>query len=180
MSWYVRREGGSMVLSLGADQANLELVGKLQDRLCHEQPWKCNFTWWNRRAPMEVTFSARVSAACTHAPRLFCPASALFLPDGSMAKNLPVTQETQESWVQSPGQEDPLEEEMATHSSILAWRIPWTEKPSRLQSAGSQTEHACTHIPLATFTAFDNQCGSGTCIHLSHDLCDKLHSESCT
>ena len=43
---------------------------------------------------MEVTFSARVSAACTHAPRLFCPASALFLPDGSMAKNLPVTQET--------------------------------------------------------------------------------------
>ena len=40
--------------------------------------------------------------------------------------------------VLSLGQKDPLEEEMATHSSILAWRIPWTEKPSRLQSTGSQ------------------------------------------
>ena len=39
-----------------------------------------------------------------------------------------------------PGQEDPLKEEMATHSSILAWRIPWTEEPSRLQSMGSQKE----------------------------------------
>ena len=38
-------------------------------------------------------------------------------------------QETQETWVQFLGQEDPLEKEMATHSSILAWRIPWTEKP---------------------------------------------------
>ena len=52
-----------------------------------------------------------------------------------MVKNLPATQET---WVWSLGQEDPLENEMAPHSSILAWRIPWTEKPSRLQSMGSQ------------------------------------------
>ena len=44
-------------------------------------------------------------------------------------KNLSAMQET---WVQSLGQEDPLEEEMATHSSILAWRIPWTEEPSGL------------------------------------------------
>ena len=43
-----------------------------------------------------------------------------------------------ETWVQSLGQEDPLEKEMATHSSILAWEIPWTEKPGRLQSMGSQ------------------------------------------
>ena len=43
----------------------------------------------------------------------------------------------QETWVQSPGQEDPLEKDMATHSSTLAWRIPWTEKPGRLQSMGS-------------------------------------------
>ena len=41
-------------------------------------------------------------------------------------------------WVQSPGQEDPLEEGMATHSSILAWRIPWTEELGGLQSIGSQ------------------------------------------
>ena len=43
-----------------------------------------------------------------------------------------------EIWVQSLGQEDPLEKEMATHSNILAWRIPWTEEPGRLQSMGSQ------------------------------------------
>ena len=42
-------------------------------------------------------------------------------------------------WVQSPGQEDPLEEGMATPSSILAWEIPWTEEPGGLQSVGSQS-----------------------------------------
>ena len=47
-------------------------------------------------------------------------------------------QETQERQVQSLVQEDPLDEEMATHSSILAWEIPWTEEPGRLQSMGSQ------------------------------------------
>ena len=45
----------------------------------------------------------------------------------------------QETWVQSLGWEDPLEEGMATHSSILAWRIPWTEESGRLQSMGLQT-----------------------------------------
>ena len=50
-------------------------------------------------------------------------------------KNLPAMQEIQ---VQSLGQEDPLEEEMTTHSSILAWRIPWTEEPGGLQSMGLQ------------------------------------------
>ena len=49
-------------------------------------------------------------------------------------------QEMQETWVQSPSQEDPLEEGMATHSSILAWRIPWTEEPARLQSMDSENE----------------------------------------
>ena len=44
----------------------------------------------------------------------------------------------QESWVPSLGQEDPLEEGMATHSSVLAWRTPWTEEPGRLQSMGLQ------------------------------------------
>ena len=47
-------------------------------------------------------------------------------------------QEPQETWVQSMGQEDPLEKGMATHSKILAGIIPWTEKPGRLQSMGSQ------------------------------------------
>ena len=53
-----------------------------------------------------------------------------------MVKNLTAVQET---WVQSLGQEDPLEKEMATHSSILAWRTPWTEESVRLQSMGLQS-----------------------------------------
>ena len=52
-----------------------------------------------------------------------------------MVKNSPVMQET---WGQSLGQEDSLEKGMATHTCILAWRIPWTEEPDRLQSTGSQ------------------------------------------
>ena len=52
-----------------------------------------------------------------------------------MVKNLPAVRET---WVQSLGQENPLEEGLATHSGILAWRIPWTEEPGGLQSMGSQ------------------------------------------
>ena len=52
-----------------------------------------------------------------------------------MVKNPPAMQE---NWVQSLGWEDPLEKEMATHSSILAWRFPWTEERGGLQSMGSQ------------------------------------------
>ena len=51
-------------------------------------------------------------------------------------KNPPAKQETQQMLVQSLGQEDLLEEEMATHCSILAWRIPWTEEPGGLKSMG--------------------------------------------
>ena len=64
-----------------------------------------------------------------------------FLYGSQMAQrvnNLPVMQETQETLVQSLNWEDSLEEEMAIHSSILAWRIPWTEEPGGLQSLGSQ------------------------------------------
>ena len=58
-----------------------------------------------------------------------------YFPGGSVVKNLLAMQEP---WVQSLGQKDALEEEMATHSSILAWEIPWTEEPGRLQSMVSQ------------------------------------------
>ena len=58
-------------------------------------------------------------------------------PGGSVVKNLP---EVQEMRVRFVGQEDPLEKGMATHSSILAWRIPWTEEPGGLQSMGSQSQ----------------------------------------
>ena len=57
----------------------------------------------------------------------------LSFPGGSDGKDLPAVQETQ---VQFLGQEDPLEKEMATYSSILAWRIPWREEPGRLLSMG--------------------------------------------
>ena len=68
-----------------------------------------------------------------------------------LVNNLPAMQET---WIRSLGQEDPLEKEMATHSSILAWRIPWTEEPGGLLSIGSHrvghdwSDLACMHIHL--------------------------------
>ena len=55
-----------------------------------------------------------------------------------MVKNLPTMREPQETKFRSLGWKDSLEEGMATHSSIFAWRIPWTEEPGRLQSIGSQ------------------------------------------
>ena len=59
-----------------------------------------------------------------------------------VVKNLPAKAEDIETWVRSLGRGDPLEEGMATHSSILAWRIPWTEEPGGLQFIGLQrTEH---------------------------------------
>ena len=63
-------------------------------------------------------------------------------------KRLPATWET---WVRSLGWEDPLEKEMAIHPSTLAWKIPWTEKPDRLQSMGSQrvgNAFTCTFMPF--------------------------------
>ena len=55
---------------------------------------------------------------------------------GVAVKNLPAVQEMQELWVRFLGQEDPLEEGITTHSSFIAWRMPWTEEPGRLQSLG--------------------------------------------
>ena len=59
----------------------------------------------------------------------------MVFPGGTVVKKLPAKQEM---WVLCLGQEDPLEKEMATHSSILAWEIPWTEEPGELQSTGLQ------------------------------------------
>ena len=60
------------------------------------------------------------------------------IPGGSVVKNLPAMKEMQKMKIQSLGQEDPLEEGMATHSSVLAGKIPWTEEAGRLLSMGSQ------------------------------------------
>ena len=59
-------------------------------------------------------------------------------PGARTVKNLPVMQKT---WIQSLGQKDPLEKESATRSSILAWRIPWTEEPGGLVAHGIRVEH---------------------------------------
>ena len=61
-------------------------------------------------------------------------------PGGSEVKNLPTIQEPQEMWAQSLDKKDPLEEGTETHSSIPAWRIPWTEESGRLQSIRSQSQ----------------------------------------
>ena len=66
-----------------------------------------------------------------------------------MVKNLPAMQET---WVQSLGQEDPLEKGMATHSSILAQRIPWTEKPGGLQFWGHKESDTTEQLTLSSYT----------------------------
>ena len=66
-------------------------------------------------------------------PNMFNTSLSHSLSASHAAQNLPAMQETR---VRSLGQEDPLEEEMATHSSLLAWRIPWTEEPGGIQSMG--------------------------------------------
>ena len=71
-------------------------------------------------------------------------------PSGSV-KNLPAVQETQ---VRSLGQEDPLEEVMATHSSILAWRIPWTEELGGLQSMELQSQTRLKHLSTVHIYAY--------------------------
>ena len=95
--------------------------------------------------PLCSTFSHLPSQVCWPPTTLHPPlplsqvlGRALLTPPSLVAQmvmNLPATQETA---VQSLGWEDPLEKEKATHSSILAWKIPWTEQPGRLQSTGSQ------------------------------------------
>ena len=70
-------------------------------------------------------------------------------------------QEKQETWVRSLGREDSLEEGTSTHFSILAWRIPWTEEPGRLQSIGSQVKRLSTQAPRKTGRAASPEEGTG-------------------
>ena len=72
----------------------------------------------------------------------------------------------QKMWVQSLGQEDPLEEGMATHSSILAWRIPWTEVPGGLQSMGA---HRVGHSRLTLESGLVSRGSKGLCSPLESD-----------
>ena len=94
-------------------------------------------------------------------------------------KNLAAMQET---WVQSLGWEDPLKEGMATHSSILAWRIPWTEEPDRLYSPWgckelnmTATKH--TYIPSESLCSYfkKESVGVCTCVHVCMCVCVHKH-----
>ena len=92
-------------------------------------------------------------------------------------KRLPTMRET---WVQSLGQEDPLEKEMATHSSTLAWKIPWTEKPGRLQSMGSQrvghdwSDLAAAVLPIGSFSRVYVWINYIMCVHALLLRCVRL------
>ena len=79
-----------------------------------------------------------------------CP---LGFPGGSVVKNLPTKQETQEKRVRFWDREDPLQEEMATHFSNLAWKIPWTEEPGGLQSMRLQELNTTEHVWVAAAAA---------------------------
>ena len=79
--------------------------------------------------------------------------------------------ETQETWVRSLGREDPLEKEMAAHSSILAWEIPWTEESGRQQSMGSQS---WTQLSRFKFCIF----GTGRVLIPLRTLCQEAHDTS--
>ena len=95
-----------------------------------------------------------------------------FLPSvqaSLVAQRLKCLPPMRETWVQSLGQEDPLEKEMATHSSIIAWRIPWMEKPGRLQSTGSQRvghNWATSPSPPVQFSSVAQSCPT---------LCDPMN-----
>ena len=95
---------------------------------CQEMSRRCVWVTGN-------IFSKDAASSDNIQPHIYCPPSF----SGSVVKNPPVMQET---WVPSLGQEDPLEEEMSTHSSILACKIPWTEEPDRLRTVHRVTKES--------------------------------------
>ena len=101
--------------------------------LSHSWSWRKSFQSFTN----EYDVSCRLTTYGLYSVKV-CPLYGF--PGGAEVKNLPGMQETWEMQVQSMAQEDALEVKMATHSSILAWKIPWTEEPGRLQSMGSQTQ----------------------------------------
>ena len=96
-------------------------ISVLLEKLSREKLW--SFPFFEKQRSHYVNFTALVLCNLTK------------LTIAQLVKNLPAMQET---WVRPLGSEDPLDKEMATHSSILAWRIPWTEEPGTLQSMGLQ------------------------------------------
>ena len=92
-------------------------------------------------------------------------------PCSLVAQTVKNLSSVREIWVRAQGWEDPLEKGMATHSSVLAWRIPWTEKLSGLQSMGSQKDGHAERLTLSFILDFQAQCGGCYCYAvLSHFL----------
>ena len=113
----------------------LKLLAERRPESLAMMRWNVSLRSWKERLSSQQWLPSCTAARCELSFSLW-----LFLPSGiflvaQMVKNLPAMQET---WVRSLGQEDPLQEKMATHSSIFAWRIPRTEEPGGLQSVGSQ------------------------------------------
>ena len=112
--------------------------------------WKISLMDWDPlwQIPLKASLAGRTDASlcvtCFWSPGYGFFDSSLFRASlvAQLVKNLPAMQDT---WVQSLGWEDLLEKGMATHSSILAWRIPWSEKPGGLQSMGSQRAYSTDH-----------------------------------
>ena len=113
-----------------------KLYGQILPCLCRGQwlpaiPW-CSLACQSITPTCASVFTGPTFLSVSKSPSSYKNRVSLV---GQMVKRLPTMWET---WVRSLGWEDPLEKEMATHSSILAWKIPWTEDPGRLQSMGSQ------------------------------------------
>ena len=94
-------------------------------------------------------------------------------PGGPVEKNPPAMQKTQQVWVWSLSYIDPLEEEMATHSSILAWKISWTEEPGGLQSMGSQRvgHDWATSLTHSQINCYENVC-TDFCMNIKLHFCE--------
>ena len=102
---------------------------------------------------MRICLSSPTAVGGKRGPYYSVPTARLGFPGSSLVKNLLSVQEPKETWVPSLGGEDPLEQEMATHSSTFAWRIPWTEKPGGYSPWGHRVRHdqtAYTHSNAAS------------------------------
>ena len=117
----------------------------LQSRRLQFDPWVGKITWRRAMNPGSIPGSGRSAGEGIGYPLQYSWASLM----AHMVKNLPAVWET---WVVSLAWEDPLKKGTATHSSILAWRFPWTKEPGRLQSMGSQRVRHKWEIFTFTFS----------------------------
>ena len=138
MPWFLLKEYNNNLFELFCSYWNPLQVGEVNSRMVgdpdfhlpHHQPVRIMSTSWS--CPLwNITIELLTTPS-----RLGHSFEGIASLVAQWVKNLPAMQEI---WVQFLGQEDPLEKEMATYSSILAWKIPWTEKPGRLQSMESQS-----------------------------------------